>query len=175
MVTTEAQVNGKIQELATAIRGLAPTPPAKPTYPSDRATYISRRDNWATGDTVVNALCADGQRRTATITNEADSFSTLPARVIVRYRGKRYTVSGCVYAADLTPDDSDREDHHFTAYTYLKNAAALAPSGPSGIPCVCGKLATADTGRCLDVQCIANVRAQHKPNITFRYAATPAV
>jgi hypothetical protein len=62
---------------------------------------------------VTGALCEDGVRRTATVTGEADTFFSVPARVSAK--GK--TVSGFL--------SRDGDDWKFTAYSYRKNAAAV--------------------------------------------------
>lgn len=132
-------------------------------YPADRATFLRQFRNYVTGSTVLNALCADGRRRTATIISEADTFFSLPARMVVWRQGRRYTVAGWAQTVEQSADDMRlrRADWEFHAYTSHKNAAALDPSGVAGIRCVCGRLATYATERCLYGDCCANLAAKH--------------
>jgi hypothetical protein len=62
-----------------------------------------------------SALCADGKRRSALITKDADTFFTVPARV--SYKGK--TVTGFLYHHG--PENEIR----FSADAWRKNAALL--------------------------------------------------
>ena len=64
---------------------------------------------------VVGAVCADGKRRTATVTGHADTWFSLPA--IVSVKGK--TVTGFL--------STDNGLWHFTANKYRKNHALIVP------------------------------------------------
>lgn len=67
---------------------------------------------------IYDVLCSDGKVRRATVTREADTFFTLPARVKVNGR----TVTGHVYVNEL---DYPEPVWCFSAYAYLRNADAL--------------------------------------------------
>ena len=68
---------------------------------------------------VRKALCADGVRRYARITGEADTWFSLPAQVQVRAGGRRVTVTGFVTL------DSCNEDIEFTANSAGRNGHLL--------------------------------------------------
>lgn len=69
---------------------------------------------------VKNVPCTDGKTRTATITGEPQTFSTIPARV--HAHGK--TVSGFLTMSP-TYKEGVKEGYIFYPYTYMKNGKIL--------------------------------------------------
>lgn len=62
--------------------------------------------------------CSDGKRRSVYCRGYADTFFSIPAFVVVRKGGKRYTVAG--YAT------FENDSPAFRSYTYRKNGAVIA-------------------------------------------------
>lgn len=59
---------------------------------------------WMGGPTlskITNCLTEDGTRRTVTITNQPDSFFTIPAITTRRHNGKSLTIKGFVTSGDF--------------------------------------------------------------------------
>ena len=73
---------------------------------------------WQIPTHVTHALCADGRRRYARITADADTYFSIPAQVKVR--GK--TVSGFITGCEAS---NGAQDYMFRAVKYGKNYALL--------------------------------------------------
>lgn len=103
------------------------------------------RSPWgAQTGSVYAVLCSDGKVRHATVTAEADSFWTLPARVSVR--GK--TVTGYLYV-DEWPNGygaehvGDSRVYKFTPNGWMRNARMLPEWPPTAPPTVSAELSAA--------------------------------
>jgi hypothetical protein len=86
------------------------------------ASQIETRGPWQTPYRAQDVLCADGERRTAYFTAEADTYFSIPARVSVK--GK--TVTGFVMSRTFEDDNGEWRDMlYFVAYSYRKNGYLL--------------------------------------------------
>lgn len=76
---------------------------------------------------VRDCLCPDGSRRAVRLTGDADTFFSIPARVVVRVPDPVYggttqtTVTGFVTGRDTDDPNDLRNDYEFVPYAYGKN------------------------------------------------------
>lgn len=89
-----------------------------PATTEEAGARVLTRGPWAQLHSFPHCLCPDGKRRLATVTGEADTFFSVPARVTVKGR----TVTGFVMARELA-DGS--EDWAFYPNKSGKNAAVF--------------------------------------------------
>ncbi|KKN83827.1 hypothetical protein LCGC14_0294800 [marine sediment metagenome] len=80
---------------------------------------IVRFGPWLIATACQNALCSDGRRRYVKITQEPDTFFSLPGSVKVSGR----TVTGFVTGIEFLPEGE--RDYKFVAYAYGKNGHLL--------------------------------------------------